>query len=231
MKTRINPYIFSLLRQNAPYLAICLIFFVLAILSPFFIFQKFADNNKRLALLRSDILSTTSDKRAISTLASQSESNIQLDIQLLNSLIPDSEDYFSIISSLDELSNKTNFKILSYSISSASLEQSDKLPLQIAGIGNIQAFINFLKTYNFGGNRLITLDKIEFKPKEGENVYNLSVTFYHKSIGTKAQKVPDLLTLQKSLKRLNELKDKVGIIYKQEEAPSNDSYPVKSNPF
>lgn len=231
MKTIIKPYTRSLLKQNLPYIVICAIFAVLTIIGPFLVVNKFTENTQNLKKLEEEVKVLTERKVLLGALPDQSSSDSEQDVRILNSLIPDAEDYFSIIQSLDMLSQESGFEITSYTITTKNI-LPDKLPLLITGEGDGEAFINFLKVYNFAGNRLITLDRVEYKPTSKESTYALSVNFYHKGDSTsKSSEISKNVNYQSSLKRLNELKEKINIVYKQEDSQVIESYPVKANPF
>lgn len=231
MKTLIKPYTKSLLKQNTPYIIICIIFVLLSIIGPFLVFNKFTENSQNLQKIEEEIKVLNARKTLLESIPAQSMNNPDQDIRILNSLIPDAEDYFSIIESLDALSQASGFEITSYTISTKNLVP-DKLPLLITGVGDGEAFINFLKVYNFAGNRLITLDRVEYKPTPKESTYALSINFYHKGDATnKPGEVNKNVNYQASFKRLNELKEKINISFTKEDSQIIESYPVKSNPF
>ena len=100
------------------------------------------------------------------------------DVKFLNTLIPDVEDYFSVIYALEQLSKKTNFVITSYSVN-VKASTTDKLRINVTGVGDSESLIHFLKDYNFDGGRLITSDKVQLDPNfSGSIIINL--TFYNK---------------------------------------------------
>ena len=234
MKTTIKPYTKSLLNQNLPYIAISLFFVVLACIGPFFMVNKINDNEDKEKKLESDIDTLKTKKVLLDTLSNQSSNTLTQNLLILNTLIPDSEDYFSIIDTLEKLSGLTNFHIISYTINISAINaSSEKLPIEIVGLGDTQAFISFLNKYNFGGNRLITLDKVEFKPSTGESTYRLNMNFYH-SKSTQSQKITTTLDYQKSFEKLEKFKKQINIQIPQGISQSNQldtSYPTKSNPF
>ncbi len=176
MKIKIKPYIKYLIKENLIYLGfavilLCLSFFVLN-----YLFAQYTNNQQKISTLQNDIAALTKKRDLISNLNQTSSENLDNDAKLLTLLIPSAEDYFSIISSLDTLSQKTGFKITSYTIDLKN-STSSKLVLSVTGAGDQQSFFNFLKNYKVGGGRLITSDKIAYTPDINGST-TLTLNFY-----------------------------------------------------
>ncbi len=145
---------------------------------------------------------------------------------LFTKLIPNEEDYFSVIAAFEKISQDTNFLIINYSINLKS-STKDKLSLTIEGKGDQDAFFKFLKDYRYIGKRLITIDKIDYR-STGFLEVSLIVNFYsgkNNNMLTTASKLTD-----EEKKLIQTIKEKVSLEETTEEA-SSSSYSTKSNPF
>lgn len=147
--------------------------------------------------------------------------------KILTTLIPETEDYFSIIYALETISQNTGFSIVSYTINLSNISR-EKLSINIEGRGNPDDFKRFLDAYKFSGGRLITSERIEFS---GVNFTNtrVSLNFYSKKFTFNESVVPQLT--KGDVAKLEEIKKKIKISFKDEEAPTKEEYEVKDNPF
>jgi len=153
--------------------------------------------------------------------------------RLLMSLIPAREDFFSIINSLEQLSQKTGFQIVSYKIN-FNQPRKNFLSITIAGEGDKDKFISFLREYNFSGGRLITINRISFSEKEISR-YQANLTFYHSPV-----KVSSRLKLKpiapKDYRFLEMLKNKLSFVLVADDGTEGRNngridYPTNPNPF
>lgn len=217
------------MKENALYLALnivalFLILFVLSINS-----GKVYDNNQKIDRLSSDIRDLQRRVDLVKGTAF-SEESLDSSVKMLSSLIPNTEDYFSIIYTLEKLSQKTNFVISSYSINLKS-STKNKLKLTVTGTGDQSSFLAFLSEYNFGGGRLITSDKIELNRQTSGQI-KIDIAFYSKETKPTANQKP--LPLSSSMiKELAVIRDKIqfGLKEGSGEAAIDFSYPRKTNPF
>lgn len=147
--------------------------------------------------------------------------------KILTSLIPESEDYFSIIYALETISQNSGFNIVSYTINLSNTTK-EKLSINIEGRGDPEAFKRFLNEYKFGGGRLVTSERIEFS---GVNFTNtrVSLNFYSKKFAFNESVVPQLN--KNDVAKLEDIKKKIKIAFKDEEIPIKSEYEVKDNPF
>jgi hypothetical protein len=149
-------------------------------------------------------------------------------IGILDRLLPDIEDYFSILYTLENISYKTGFRIVSYSIK-FNKKQSNKIQLAVEGGGSLDTFLDFLDSYQFKGGRLITIDNIKFSPDNFRN--SLTLNFYTKQV--KDLKEQTELTIdKKTINKINKIAEdfKLNNIEPLEK-PSEEHYSVKTNPF
>lgn len=229
MKTKIKPFIKRLLKENIYYIVGNIFIFVLIIITIKTGLSEIANYKRKIASLETENIELMNKVTLMNSAVPESE-KLDEDVKFLNTLIPDAEDYFSVIYSLEQLSKKTNFIITSYSVN-VKASTTDKLKINVTGVGDSQSLINFLKDYNFSGGRLITSDKVQLDPNfSGSIIINL--TFYNKKT-TAANKL-EMSVKSSTYKELEDLKNKVNFNFDGTnsiaEASSLD-YPKKSDPF
>lgn len=119
--------------------------------------------------------------KARTELIQNNKSLIASDIDDLNStldaFIPDTENYFSVITALENISASTGVEIVSYSLDLESTNVST-LTLKVELVGTTDALNNFYENYMLAGGRLITADELEFENSEDGKVV-VSMNFYH----------------------------------------------------
>lgn len=184
-------------------------------------------NNQKLAQLQADIKDLRLKKTILDSSIAGNPENVEEGVKIMNKLIPEAEDYFSIIAALEELSTKTSFIITSYDVNVKN-SGTNKLSLNVAGIGDQQSFINFLQQYNLQGQRLITIENISLG-KDEIGGFNLALNFYTQ----KASQVPNTgLNYAAALKKIEEIKKKVIFTLSEtQEGITVEDYSKKSNPF
>lgn len=147
---------------------------------------------------------------------------------ILGSLIPNKEDYFTIIVALEKLSQVTNFSIVRYEIL-LSKSTPDKLALTIEGDGDVQAFYAFLEEYPFTGGRLITNEKMEYSNDTAGRI-KLDLNFYHRAISPETEGIKPISNADINL--MKKIQEKVVIAVKREETEIEiEPYETKENPF
>lgn len=238
MKPKIKPYILHLLNENFFY--IISFFGVLIILLIIFFsgISKIINGNKELKKLETELLDLR-NKVKLLNYDEEKTKKINYSIEILNMLIPNFEDYFSIIYSLEKLSYKTGFMIVNYSIDMNASSQN-KIKLSVTGIGDSNTFLNFLKDYNFSGGRLITSDNIEYNIQKNDNV-KINLTFYNKnpkSFFSDEKKftvgnsdIQENNNIDNILLEIDNIKDKIVFDLSEIDAKEIVDYSVKSNPF
>ena len=160
----------------------------------------------------------------------KSQSLVKSDLKEINKLlailIPDIEDFFSIIQALETISYQTGFTIMKYSVNIGI--STDRISMMIDGSGNIDSFMNFLKSYSFSGGRFITSEKIEFT-----NVRSFSskiqLNFYNKQVAIDNQIIPELT--ENDIDFFKRIKNKININLKESKLEVDTDYPTKTNPF
>ncbi|MDO8609996.1 MAG: hypothetical protein Q7R95_05575 [bacterium] len=226
---KIKPYIRSLLQENIAYLLSNVVLLILIIVFVIVNFTKIPQNKEKIANLQNDI-KTYQAKLDSLNYVGLNNNELQKDIIFLNKLVPNVEDYFSIIYALENISTQTNFRIDSYSI---NLQQStsNKLKLKISGTGDRTAFVNFLKLYNFAGGRLITADKFELNPQL-EGSLKIEITLYNNDTSKDSSNIST--PSKEAMNQIQQLRHKVEFSLQsasQEATIQNTNYLRKTNPF
>lgn len=229
MKIKINPYTKYLIVENIFYILISILLVIAVFVIPSIMFNTYSKNSDNIAALEKELQEINSKKNALAFLSSTSSKNIDEYYNLVSSLIPESENYFTIIYSLNNLSKLTNFNITSYAL---NLKEStnNKISIQVTGEGNQQEFLNFLKEYNVGGGRLITAETIKLNSEEFSGI-TLKLNFYSQKTSLSQQGSVDY---QKVLNKIDKLKDKIKFNFQsntKEEEIVIEEYPTKTNPF
>ncbi len=228
MKLKIKPYLLRLIKENILYIVSIVFLVILIVFVSKFSVDRLIESNKKTKLLKADIIELEKKVKLYQTSIPSSD-KLDEDINLLNSLIPNIEDYFSVIYSLEKLSQKTGFLIVDYSVN-IQKSTTNKLRLIVTGMGDSVSFLKFLEDYKFGGGRLITSDKIELNSQISESI-KLDLTFYNKSANLNSKDVA--ITDGKIFEELETIKQKVSFDFNQN-LPVEELdtvYPRKNNPF
>ncbi|MCR4276731.1 MAG: hypothetical protein NUV87_01230 [Candidatus Roizmanbacteria bacterium] len=229
MKTKIKPFIKRLLKENIYYIIGNIFIFILIIITIKTGFTEIANYKRKVTTLETENIELMNKVTLMNSTVPESE-KLDEDVKFLNTLIPDVEDYFSVIYALEQLSKKTNFIITSYSVN-VKASTTDKLRIKVTGVGDSQSLINFLKDYNFSGGRLITSDRVQLDPNfSGSIIINL--TFYNKK--TTAANNLEMSVKSSTYKELEDLKNKTNFSFESNDVASGSStldYPKKADPF
>ena len=232
LKLKIKPYLYRLLKENILYIISFLLLIFLNILILIIGINKLINLNNEVKKISTEVSDLKNRYKFYFQSQDLVEEKLIEDIKMLNRLIPDVEDYFSIIYALEKLSQKTGFYIISYSVD-VSKSTKDKLRLSVSGVGDSVSFLNFLESYNFGGERLITSDKIEYN-SQASGAIKLNLTFYNKNISLSAvgnqlygQEIPK----EDIFAEIEAIKSKVDFSFSQEPVAEDFNYQKKSNPF
>jgi len=227
MKLKIKPYLYRLIKENIIYIISVFFLLILTLIILKLSLDRIFESKSKINKLESDIFQLEKKVRLYQNSIPSSE-KLDEDIKLLNKLIPNIEDYFSIIYSLEKLSQETGFIIVDYNVN-VGKSTANKLILTVNGIGDSNAFLKFLEKYKFEGGRLITSDKIELNPQLSGTI-KLNLTFYNKNVSLNDKNIT--VTDEKIFEKLEEIKQKVNFnFYENEEEQIELSYPTKNNPF
>ncbi len=225
MKTT-NPYTISLIKENIFYFILFFISFFLLIFSFKIIYLGYFNRLETLKKIKKETQELQQKSQLLSK-KNLTEKEIDQYLNMTSKLIPEKEDFFSIINSLETLSKNSGFIITTYTINNSSLSQKN-LSLKVAGYGDIKSFTRLLKIYSFASGRLITMNTLKYA---GQNQVKLTLTFtfYHQK--TNQEKETNILTSNIDKKFLRSVKNKIMINLKENNEDESFSYPTKTNPF
>lgn len=229
MKTKIRPYAEFLVRQNLSYIIAAVVLITASAALGFYLQKQVSHLDIQTKSLQNETAQLRSRRAAIRSVVGESSENLDNDLQLLSALIPDSEDYFSIITALETLSQRTGFRIDSYTIN-LQASTSTRLSLTVTGSGDNQAFLTFLQNYHINGGRLITAESIGIDPEETGSI-RLDLNFYNKKASE------DVATgsapIVSSVTELDSIKSKITFSFVQNLANEQviQDYPTKQDPF
>ncbi|MEI6532933.1 MAG: hypothetical protein WCO06_03770 [Candidatus Roizmanbacteria bacterium] len=169
-------------------------------------YTGYVNKNSELELLNSDL---QSDQYKIDQLKNNQKivgDKVDKYNLLLMRLIPDREDYFSIIRALDKISQSSGFIISQYSINPQDTS-TDHTCVQVEGNGDSDAFYKFLEDYRYGGDRLMTNGAIEFVSGKFKSS-KLDLCFY---IREKAKTTKSTNISQTDIELLDKISTKLSI--------------------
>lgn len=101
---------------------------------------------------------------------------------LLRRLIPEREDYFAIIASLESLSIYTGIDVSRYSIELPP-QGSSKYSLSILGTIPVELLPVFLENYQYGTGRLVTVESMSYRDAAENNV-RIQLNMYNRDVET-----------------------------------------------
>lgn len=205
------------------FIFICLFFVV------FIFYARFNSQLKEVELTDGEVKMLKNRYDTLKYNKSLTENQIKEYNKLLASLVPETEDFFSIIYALDEISNASHFVITDYTIE-VGKSTSERLTLTVLGSGNTDQFISFLQEYQFAGGRLATINKIQFGgPSIGST--KVALNFYNKRFAfNESVQVPQLS--KEELAKLELIKSKVKFQFSSSGYQSvSTTYDLKDNPF
>ncbi len=224
---KIDYYSIQLLKQNIPYIVSFFIFILVLVYVGFFYFVTIPEKDKKIADLQRENDNLINNINITKKYKVNDLNNLY---KMINSLVPDKEDYFSIVSAIENLTSKTNYKINAYSIA-FSKNPGEKLTLRVEGQGSLSELLDFLEKYQYEGGRLITIDGIEFLNKDSQSILNLN--FYSKKVT--AQKKERIQAIDnetmKFFNKINQTFSNAAVYSDNSEVSGNDNYTNKENPF
>lgn len=225
MKNNIKPFIKRLIKDNIIYIFANIFLFFLIIALTKYSFDEISKYSDKADSLKQENIQLM-NKVTLMNIATPTSEKLEENVRLLNSLIPNSEDYFTMIYALEKLSQKSNFIIINYDVNMASSSQ-EKIKISVTGVGDSQSFVNFLKDYNFSGGRLITSDKVQLDPNFSGSI-KIDLTFYSKkTVAASKLETPPNKNIYEDLEAI---KSKINFSF-SDENPGNLEYPKKNNPF
>lgn len=195
----------------------------------FIFYAKFNVQKKEVELMTGE---TAMLKNRFDTLKynkSLTEDEIKEYNKLLASLIPETEDFFSIIYAIEEISKVSHFIITDYTID-VGKTTSERLTLSVDGKGDTDSFLSFLQEYQYAGGRLITIDKIQYGGVTAGKT-RVALNFYSKRFAfNESVQVPQLS--KEEIAKLEVIRQKVKFQFSSSGYQSvSTDYEAKKNPF
>jgi len=210
-------------------LFISFIIFIFLFVIVFVFYSRFNEQKKEIELMDTEVKMLKNRFDTLTYNKSLTEDQIKEYNKLLASLVPETEDFFSIIYALEEISIVSDFRITDYTIT-INQKGGEKLTLIVTGSGNAESFLTFLKEYQFAGGRLVTSDKIQF---DGGNSGNsrIALNFYNKQFTfNESIQVPQLS--KEGIIKLEAIKKKIKFQFSSGGYQTvNTDYSTKKNPF
>lgn len=186
--------------------------------------------------LRDEIYSATAENTRLKNrvdILKQGKTLAENDIdeinQMFSVLIPDTEDFFSIIYALEKISQETSFAIDEYNI--IFKPGAEKTLVAIGGTGNIDSFMNFLKSYQFSGGRFATSENVNFSNSKFGST-KIGLNFYSKKVIVNDTGISKIT--ESDIAFIRKIKDKIKIEFTkkpEENVAEIEDYNIKSDPF
>ncbi|MFH0773330.1 MAG: hypothetical protein V1922_03395 [bacterium] len=203
--------------------------FVLLFFVVFIFYMRFNEQQKEVELLNGEVKMLKNRFDTLKYNKSLTEDQIKEYNKLLASLVPETEDFFSIIYALEEISLVSHFNITDYTIE-VGKSNRERLTITATGKGNPESFLTFLKEYQFAGGRLVTSDKIQYGGATSANT-RVTLNFYSKPFTfNESVQVPQLS--KEEIAKLEVIKQKVKFQFSSTGYQSvSTDYSTKQNPF
>lgn len=229
----IDHFTVAIIRKNSTYILFLAGFTVIFVISILFFISRFNETTGKIEEVTKqnvDLKKKVDALQQTNQLLNQGV-NIEEMNKIFSTLIPDIEDYFSILYALEKLAGDTKFIVTDYTIN-VSASTANILSITVTGEGDTNVFLNFLKDYNFSGARLITVDKIDFSSKQliGSK---LTMNFYSGRTSASSQQTTLVSLTEKDKAILNTIKNKVhfDLTPVATAAAVLTPYPTNANPF
>ncbi len=223
---RLNYFLVRQIKENSLYLIILVAVVGYLSFLTWFVFNSTSDNATKTSTLQSEIADLTTRRDFINYQQTVRQQGIDIDggNRLLSQLIPDQEDFFSLIYALDTISSQSQFIITGYTLTPSSVVSP--LTVTITGTGDTDSFTKFLSNYNFGGGRLITIDSIKYLTSyAGET--SLRINFYSGKSAITPHYAYRFTDADKQL--ITRIMSKLTVEIKNSSASA--AYQTKQNPF
>lgn len=203
--------------------------FLLLLFVVFIFYARFNSQKKDVDLMSGEVLMLKNRFNTLKYNKSLTEDQIKEYNKLLASLIPETEDFFSIIYALEQISTASHFDIVNYEIDVGKTNK-EKITLTAEGRGQPDEFLNFLQEYQFAGGRLVTSDQIQYGGINSGNT-KITLNFYNKRFAfNETVQVPQLS--KEEIEKLDAIKSKIKLQFSSSDYQSIDTdYAIKKDPF
>lgn len=210
-------------------LILSFVVFLLLLIVVFIFYARFNAQKKEVDLMSGEVLMLSNRFNTLKYNKTLTEDQIKEYNKLLASLIPETEDFFSIIYALEEISSVSHFIITDYAID-INKTSREKLTLTAEGRGNSEEFLNFLQQYQFAGGRLVTSDQIQYGGMNSGST-RITLNFYSKRFAfNETVQVPQLS--KEEIQKLEEIKKKITFQFSSSDYQTvTTDYAIKKDPF
>lgn len=210
-------------------LLVSFVVFVLLVMIVFIFYARFNVQKKEVDLMNGEVLMLKNRFNTLKFNKSLTEDEIKDYNKLLASLIPETEDFFSIIYALEQISNESQFIITGYAIDIGKTSK-EKITITAEGKGDSESFLRFLQEYQFAGGRLVTSDQIQYGGINSGNT-KITLNFYNKRFAyNETVQVPQLS--KEEIQKLDDIKSKIKFQFSSADYQSVDTdYAIKDDPF
>lgn len=149
--------------------------------------------------------------------------------QVLGMLVPENEDFFSIIYTLQKLSQESGLIIDEYAVA-LGRSNAEKTSITIAYINDQTSFMKFLDLYQFSGGRLVSIPKIAWK-SDSTGKAKIILNFYTKAFVPLNEQIFKISKVEQN--RIKDILFKIKLNTTTPDAtPEADvQYETKDNPF
>ena len=149
--------------------------------------------------------------------------------QVLGTLIPESEDFFSIIYTLQQISQQSGLIIEDYTVS-IGRSTNQKTSISITYVDDQVSFMKFLDLYQYAGGRLVTIPKINWK-SDASGKTKVLLNFYSKGFIPSNEQVFKISKIEQNKVKDILSKIKINVLNPEATPEVSVDYETKDNPF
>jgi len=209
-----------------------MVIFIIILFITLFSFNNLSSIKRKNELLSQEVLSLKNRRdNILLNLKMLNENSDFINYnQILGMLVPESEDFFSIIYTLQQISQQSGLIIENYVVS-IGRSTNQKTSISITYVNDQTSFMKFLDLYQYSGGRLVTIPKINWK-LDSSGKTKVLLNFYSKGyVPTNGQ------VFKISKAEQNKVKDilsriKINVASKEATSePTVIDYETKDNPF
>lgn len=149
--------------------------------------------------------------------------------QVLGMLIPENEDYFSIIYTIQQISQESGLVIEDYVVS-LGRASNEKISISITYIDDQASFMKFLDLYQYSGGRLVTIPKINWR-SDSSGKTKVLLNFYSKGYAPRNEQVFKISKVEQNKVKDILSKIKINVVNKDATPETDVEYETKDDPF
>jgi len=208
-----------------------MVIFIIILFITLFSFNNLSSIKRKNELLSQEVLSLKNRRdNILLNLKMLNENSDFINYnQILGMLVPESEDFFSIIYTLQQISQQSGLIIENYVVS-IGRSTNQKTSISITYVNDQTSFMKFLDLYQYSGGRLVTIPKINWK-SDSSGKTKVLLNFYSKGyVPTNGQ------VFKISKAEQNKVKDilskiKINVLNPEATPEVSVDYETKDNPF